>query len=104
MYALTHLAASAWGYIVLRAREIYIKVIRSCIAYGARAFYNPSKPCFVKAIVRYKAQALQTVLGAYKASPIRSLELDAFCPLLDIYLNKRVADFKLQMQLSGLST
>ena len=54
-------------------------------------------------MVRHQAQALRTVLGAYKATPIRSLELDAFCPPLDIYLNKRVADFELRMQLSGLS-
>ena len=103
MHALTRLAASAWGCTVPRAREIYTKVIRSCIAYGAGAFYNPGKPRFAKAMARHQAQALRTVLGAYKATPIRSLELDGFCPPLDIHLNKWVADFELRMQLSGLS-
>ena len=102
MNALTRLAASTWGCTVPRAREIYTKVIRSCIAYGAGAFHNPDRPRFVKAMTPKQAQALRTVLGAYKATPVRSLELDAFCPPLDIYLNKRLADFEKRMQLSGL--
>ena len=72
MHALTRLAASAWGCTVPRAREIYTKVIRSCIAYGAGAFYSPGKPRFAKAMARHQAQALRTVLGAYKATPVRS--------------------------------
>ena len=47
--------------------------------------------------------ALRTVLGAYSKTSTRSLELDAFCPPLDIYLNKRLADFERRMQASGLS-
>ena len=43
-------------------------------------------------MARYQSRALRTVLGAYKAAPIRSLGLDAFCSLLDIYLRKRVAE------------
>ena len=53
-------------------------------------------------MVPKQAQALRTILGAFKATPVRSLELDAFCPPLDIYLNKRLADFERRMQLSGL--
>ena len=55
-------------------------------------------------MARHQAQALRTVLEAYKATPVRSLELDAFCPPLDIYLSKRVADFERRMQLSGLDS
>ena len=102
MNALTRLAASTWGCTVPRAREIYTKVIRSCMAYSAGAIHDPNRPRFAKAMARYQAQALRTILGAYKATPVRSLELDAFCPPLDIYLNKRVADFERRMQLSGL--
>ena len=50
MNALTRLAASTWGCTVPRAREIYTKVIRSCIAYGAGAFHNPDRPRFAKAM------------------------------------------------------
>jgi hypothetical protein len=34
------------------------------------------------------------VIGAYKAIAIRHLETEALYPLLDLYLNKRVADFE----------
>ena len=41
-FALTRLAASAWGCSLVRAREIYTKVIRSVIAYGVGIWYQPS--------------------------------------------------------------
>ena len=103
MNALTRLAALTWGCTVPRAREIYTKVIRSVIAYGAGAFHNPSQPRYVKTLGPAQTSALRTVLGAYKATPTRSLKLDAFCPPLDIYLNKCVADFERRMQISGLA-
>ena len=53
-------------------------------------------------MARHQAQAMRTVLEAYKATPVRSLELDAFCPPLEIYLSKRVADFERKMQFSRL--
>jgi hypothetical protein len=42
-FALTRLAASTWGCSYVRAREIYTKVIRSAIAYGASAYHTPSE-------------------------------------------------------------
>ena len=42
-YALTRLAAKTWGCSLARAREIYTKVIRSAIAYGASAYHTPHR-------------------------------------------------------------
>ena len=100
--ALTRLAASTWGCTVPRAREMYTKVVRTCVAFGAGALHNLHRPRFAKALTTAQNTVLCTVLGAYKNTPMRSLELNAFCPPLDIYLNKRVADFERRMQLSGL--
>ena len=36
--------------------------------------------------------------GAYKATPIRHLETETYTPPLDLYLNKRLADFERQLQ------
>ena len=36
-------------------------------------------------MARHQAQALRTALGAYKATPVCSLELDAFFLPLNIY-------------------
>ena len=42
VYALIMIAALAWGYTLLRAREVYIKVIRSVVAYRVSAYYTPT--------------------------------------------------------------
>jgi hypothetical protein len=41
--ALTRLAAAAWGFSLIRAREVYTKVIRSAIAYGAAAYHKTTE-------------------------------------------------------------
>src|SRR5436853_377274 len=39
--------------------------------------------------------------GAYKATPIQNLEAETHVPSLDIYLNKRLADFELRLERIG---
>ena len=41
------------------------------------------------------------VAGAYRATPIRSLETETWVPPLDLYLNRRVADFKERLSQTG---
>ena len=41
-FALTRLAASTWGCSLARAREIYTKVIRNAVAYGAAVYHSPA--------------------------------------------------------------
>src|SRR5436305_10470961 len=41
-FALTRLAASVWGCDLVRAREIYTKVIWNAVAYGASVFHMPT--------------------------------------------------------------
>ena len=72
------------------------------LLYSAGVFYNPNRPRLTKAMAPKQAQALRVVLRAYKATPTRTFELDAYCPPLDIYLDKWLADFEQGMQLSGL--
>jgi hypothetical protein len=43
-YTLTSIAASAWGYTLVRAREVYTKVIGRAVAYGAAVYHTPAKP------------------------------------------------------------
>ena len=105
--ALTRLAASTWGFSLVKAREVYTKVIRSAIAYGASAFHriNPeaSRPQGItKELSKEQASCLRTVTGAFKATATRALEAEAFVPPLDIYLNSRVARFEKRLQSSGI--
>jgi hypothetical protein len=38
------------------------------------------------------------VVGAYRTAPTRCLEIEAWVLLLDLYLNKRLADFEGRLQ------
>src|SRR5437667_10448521 len=93
----------------MRARELYTKVVRSTIAYGASAYHQPTlvggKPRGL-AVRLEKEQngCLQVVAGAYKATPIQNLEVETLVPPLDLYLNKRLAEFESQLAQSGLQT
>ena len=104
--ALTRIAASTWGCSLTRAREIYTKVIRSVIAYGAPAYHVPTEPggnpqgC-ARNLAKHQSACLRTMLGAYKATPIRQLETEAAVPPLDLYLNYRLANFERRLKASG---
>jgi len=102
MCALTRLAASTWGCNLLRAREVYVKVIRAAIAHGAGVYHNPERPKVAKALEPVQNKGLRVVMGAYRATPIRNLELEAYCAPLDVYLNKRLADFEQRLQFSPM--
>jgi hypothetical protein len=104
-FALSRIAAKTWGPSLARAREVYSKCIRSAIAYGASSFHTPtpaggtSKPKGpAKALAKAQNRSLRIVAGAYKTVPIRSLETETWVPPLDLYLNKRLADFEARLQ------
>src|SRR6516162_5672400 len=105
-FALTRLAASAWGCSLARAREIYTKVIRGAVAYGASAFHTPTTEDRPKGVTRglmaAQTRCLRTVAGAYKATPVRSLETETWVPPLDLYLNTRVARFERRLRESHI--
>jgi hypothetical protein len=76
--ALTRLAASTWGCDLIRAREVHVKVIRVAMAYGAGVTHDPNRPKVVRGLQACQNKGLRRVLEAYKATPIRNLELEAF--------------------------
>jgi hypothetical protein len=103
--ALTRLAASVWGCSLVQAREIYTKVIRACIAYGAPAWHQggaDGPKGLARKLTPSQNDCLRIVAGAYKATPSRHLEVETATPPLDLYLSKRVTDFELRLQVSGL--
>ena len=52
---------------------------------------------------KHQNQGLRTVLGAFKATPIRQLETEAYVPPLDLWLNGRTARFQARIERSGLA-
>ncbi|EAQ89449.1 hypothetical protein CHGG_06068 [Chaetomium globosum CBS 148.51] len=108
-YALSRLAASTWGLGLAKAREVYTKCIRSALAYGASSFHIPTdvggepvKKGTTKALGKAQNKSLRIVAGAFKHTPIRNLETETWVPPLDLYLNKRLADFETRLQRTDL--
>lgn len=105
--ALTRLAASTWGFSLTKAREVYTKVIRSAMAYGATAFHKATEPGgkpqgTAKALLAEQTRCLRKVAGAYKATATRNVETEVYVPPLDLYLNGRVAHFEKRLEESGM--
>ena len=89
MYALTRTTASTWGATMVKARQLYIAIIRSAIGYAAPIWFTtgrrPGKrSTAAMKLATYQNQALRIVTGAYKATRIRQLETEAFIPPVDI--------------------
>ena len=107
MYVLTKIAASTWGCTLAWAREVYTKVVRSAIAYGASAYHTPADPKrqaprgIAKPLTTIQSSCLRVIAGAYRATPIYSLETETWVPPLDLYLNKRVAEFEIRLAQMG---
>ena len=83
-FALSRIAAKTWGPSLSRAREVYIKCIRSAIAYGASSYHQPTAPGGThrprgpaKALSKAQNRSLRIVVGAYKTAPTRYLETEA---------------------------
>ena len=98
-FALARIAGKTWGPSLAKAREVYTKCIRSAIAYGASSYHTPTPPGGqptgpAKRLAKAQNRSLRIVAGAYKATPIRHLEIETWVPPLDLYLNKRLADFE----------
>src|SRR4029077_4460543 len=105
--ALTRLAAAAWGFSLIRVREVYTKVIRSAIAYGAAAYHKTAERGgrprgIARELLTEQTQCLRTVAGAYRATPVRALETETYIPPLDLYLNGGVALFEKRLEESGM--
>ena len=55
-----------------------------------------------KALAPIQNKALQKVVGVYKATAIRSLEIKAYYPSLELYFNKRLANFEAKLQRTSM--
>lgn len=106
--ALTGIAAGAWGITIGRAREVYTKVIRSALAYGASAYMDTTtavekESTQIQRLAVAQSACLRVVTGAYRATPTHILETEAATPPLDLYLRERVAGFEARIQRTGMA-
>ena len=89
-----------------KARQIYLAVVRPAISYGATLWHWPGegrqKGPTAK-LQKHQNSRLRQVLGAFKATPIRQLETEAYVPPLDLWLNGRMARFQARLERAGLA-
>ena len=107
MLALQRTTASTWGATMLKARQVYQAVVRPAIAYGAPAWHQPTKAGGKPKGLAAKLQAeqnkgLRVVLGAFKATSTRRLEVEAYVPPIDLWLNGRIARYQARIDSSGI--
>ena len=89
-----------------KARHIYLAVIRLAISYRAALWHSPKeKPLrgLVGKLAKHQNKGLRKVLGAFRATPIRQLETEAYVPPLDLWLNSRAARFQARLERTGLA-
>ena len=90
-----------------KARQVYQAIIRPALAYGAAVWHRPtntSKPKGpVAKLQKHQNQGLRTVLGAFKATLIRQLETEAYVPLLDLWLDGRIARYQARIERLGVA-
>jgi hypothetical protein len=99
--ALQRISASTWGATFVRARQIYTAVVRPAVSYGVSVWRNPLETRAGKLMPILRSiqnSCLRTVAGAYRATPIRSLEVETYIPPVDIYLDSRVAAFQRRLE------
>jgi len=79
-----------------KARELFTAIIRSTMAYGAGIWHQPAlqpKGLAIDLAPR-QSKCLRIALGAYRATPVRSLETGLNVPSIDLYLTSVKAAFE----------
>ena len=111
--ALFRLTASTWGATFARVRQIYSAVIKPSLAYGSAVWLLPtdekeqtrrrSQPKGpAREMRKIQNRCLRAITGAYRATPIPVLEVEAFIPPLDLALDAKLAQFRLRHRQSGM--
>ena len=106
MYALSRITASTWGATMEKARQVYLAVVRPAISCGAVVWHWPGEKRQegpATKLQKHQNSELRHVLGAFRATPIRQLETEAYVPPLDLWLNGRIARFPARLEWTGLA-
>lgn len=105
--AITCLTGSTWGLPLIQAREVYTAVIRPVMSYASHIWHQPlpnrhHKDPLVDALSTIQNTCLRAVVGGFRATPIKTLELLAFIPPLDLYLTTHVAIYRQRAAQNGI--
>ena len=106
--ALTCLTGSTWGLPLTQARLVYKMVVLPALAHGALAWHQPGRSAgaaqprgLVNKLMPRQNSCLRTITGAYKATPISTMEAEAYICPLDLYLDSKVAKAARRLEQTG---
>ncbi len=104
----SRLTASTWGASLRVSRLLYTAVVRPAITTGCPAWWAPpSTPFFQKGVgeelQKVENRCRRTVSGAYKATPVRSLQAEVGVAPLPLHMDGRQARFRLRLAESGIN-
>jgi exonuclease III len=89
--ALKRVTTSTWGASFARARLLYNSAIRPAVTYGAEAWFEAEvtkNSKVAQEISKIQTSGLRVVTGAFRATPIREVEAEAFIPPIDIHCSE----------------
>ncbi len=101
--ALYRTTASTLGAMLLKARQVYLAVIRTSLTDGAVAWHRPNT-CLNNSAQKLQQQNVgpRIVPRAFKRCSIAQLHIEAYVPSLHLWLNGEVALFHARVEKSGI--
>ena len=102
--ALYRTTASTWGTTLLKARQLYMAIIRASLTYGASAWHSPNLQSkdIAKDLQKHQNIGLRIVLGAFKRCSTSQLHTESYVPPLHLWLNGKIALFHASIEASGI--
>ena len=103
--ALGRIAASTWGASFKGSRQVYHAVFRSGMLYAAGVWHKREGPGQAQERTRLgplQNKCLRTVAGAYRATPIKRLEVETYTAPIDLQADGLALGFQLRLEASGM--
>ena len=110
---LSKTTGSTWGLLLIQARQVYTAVVRPALTYEALAWHQPHQQPFpilkptkvgiTAKLAKQQNMCLQLVTDTYKATPLITLEAEAYIPPLDLHLDSVVSRALKRMKKSGMA-
>lgn len=108
--ALTCLSSSTWGLPLIQARLVYKMVVLPALTHGALAWHQPGRSAgaatprgLVNKLMPKQNGCLRAITGAYKATPISTMEAETHICLLDLHLDSMVAKAARRLEQTGIA-
>ena len=97
--SLSIVAASTWGATLNKAKQVYSAVVRPAMTYAAAVWHSPralrgATRAHVRSLGVIQNRCIRRVLGAYKATSVRELEVESGIAPMQVTLDQTVLRYQ----------